>query len=144
MPTQLKNFRAIFTLIGGWVSYWIGGFDSLVYTLLSFAIVDYITGVFCAVYKHEISSKVGFKGISKKIFMFLLVGIAHTIDSKVLGQGNVIKTATIFFYIANEGISILENATILGMPVPKKLKDMLIQIKNDSNNINGGDTDETD
>lgn len=92
-------------------------------------VVDYLTGVLVAVYQIKLSSTIGFHGIAKKIVIFCLVAIAHVVDAKIIQNGSVVRTAVIFFYINNEGISVLENASVLGLPVPKKLKDVLEQIK---------------
>ena len=90
--------------------------------------IDYITGVMCAVVDHKLSSQIGFKGIFKKILIFALVGVGHIIDTQVIGTGSVLRTAVIFFYISNEGVSLVENAGHLGLPIPKKLKAVLEQL----------------
>ena len=120
--------QGIFTALGGWIGYYLGGCDGLLYALIVFVIVDYITGVMCAIVDKKLSSEVGFKGIFKKVLIFLLVGIAEIIDVQVLGQEGVIRTAVIFFYLSNEGVSILENAGHLGLPIPAQLKDVLEQL----------------
>ena len=118
----------VFAAIGGWLGYFLGGCDGLIIALVVFVIVDYLTGILCAIEDRSLSSEVGFKGIAKKVVIFLLVGIANILDVEVIGTGSVLRTAVIFFYLSNEGISILENSTHLGLPVPKKLKDVLEQI----------------
>ena len=100
----------------------------MLYALLAFVIIDYITGVMCAVIDKKLSSEVGFKGIFKKVLIFLLVGIANILDVQVIGTGSVLRTAVIFFYISNEGVSLLENAAHLGLPVPEKMKEILEQL----------------
>ena len=120
--------QAIFAAVGGWLGYYLGGCDGLLYALLAFVVTDYITGVMCAVIDKKLSSSVGFKGIFKKVLIFLMVGIGHIIDAYVLGKGSVLRTAVIFFYIANEGLSLTENAAHLGLPIPAKLKDVLEQL----------------
>ena len=120
--------QMVFAAIGGWLGYFLGGCDGLIIALVVFVIVDYITGILCAIEDNSLSSEVGFKGIAKKVVIFLLVGIANILDVEVIGTGSVLRTAVIFFYLSNEGISILENSTHLGLPVPKKLKDVLEQI----------------
>ena len=82
----------------------------------------------CAIVDKNLSSSVGFKGICRKVLIFLLVGIAHILDAQVIGAGSVLRTAIIFFYLSNEGVSLLENAAHLGLPVPEKLKDVLQQL----------------
>ena len=97
-------------------------------SMIAFVVIDYITGVMCAVADKKLSSAVGFKGICRKVLIFALVGGGHILDTKVIGAGSVLRTAVIFFYLSNEGISLLENAAHLGLPVPKKLKDVLEQL----------------
>lgn len=120
--------QMVFAAIGGWLGYFLGGCDGLIIALVVFVIVDYLTGILCAIEDKSLSSEVGFKGIAKKVVIFLLVGIANILDVEVIGTGSVLRTAVIFFYLSNEGISILENSTHLGLPVPTKLKDVLEQI----------------
>ncbi|MCD8336242.1 MAG: phage holin family protein [Lachnospiraceae bacterium] len=120
--------QVIFTGIGGWLGYFLGGCDGLLYALLAFVVVDYLTGVMCAVSDRKLSSEVGFKGICRKVLIFLLVGIGSILDAQVIGTGSVLRTAVIFFYLSNEGISILENAAHLRLPVPDKLKLVLEQL----------------
>ena len=120
--------QAMFAAVGGWLGYYLGGCDGLLYALLAFVVTDYITGVMCAIIDKKLSSSVGFKGIFKKVLIFLMVGIGHIIDAYVIGNGSVLRTAVIFFYIANEGLSLTENAAHLGLPIPAKLKDVLEQL----------------
>ena len=120
--------QAIFAAVGGWLGYFLGGCDGLLYALIAFVVIDYLTGVMCAVIDHKLSSEVGFKGIFKKVLIFLLVGIGHIIDTHVIGSGSVLWTAVIFFYISNEGVSLIENAAHLGLPIPEKLKTVLEQL----------------
>ena len=123
-----NTIQLIFTAIGGWLGWFLGGCDGLLYALIAFVAIDYITGVMCAVIDHRLSSEVGFKGIFKKVLIFLLVGIASILDVQVIGTGCVLRTAVIFFYISNEGVSLLENAAYLGLPVPEKIKTVLEQL----------------
>ena len=123
-----NTIQLIFTAVGGWLGWFLGGCDGLLYALIAFVVIDYITGVMCAVIDHDLSSEVGAKGIFKKVLIFLLVGIGHTIDTHVIGSGSVLRTAVIFFYISNEGVSLVENAAHLGLPVPEKLKAVLEQL----------------
>ena len=130
--------QLIFTAIGGWLGWFLGGCDGLLYALVAFVVVDYATGVMCAVADKELSSEVGFKGIAKKVLIFLLVGNANILDVQVIGSGSVLRTAVIFFYISNdEGVSLLENAGHLGLPIPEKLKDILAQLHERSENGKG-------
>lgn len=117
---------------GGWLGYFLGGWDGFLYALLAFVVIDYVTGIMCAVLDKKLSSEVGFRGIFKKVLIFSLVSIGHIIDKSVIGDGSVIRTAVIFFYLSNEGVSILENAAHIGLPVPQKLKDILEQLHNRS------------
>ena len=120
--------QLVFTAIGGWLGYFLGGCDGLIIALVVFVAVDYLTGILCAIADKSLSSEVGFKGIAKKVVIFMLVGVANILDVEVIGTGSVLRTAVIFFYLSNEGISILENSAHLGLPIPKKLKDVLEQI----------------
>ena len=118
----------MFSAVGGWLGYFLGGCDGLLYTLLAFVVLDYITGIMCAVAVHKLSSAVGFKGIFRKILIFALVGVGHLLDVQVLGAVGVLRTAVIFFYLSNEGVSLIENAAHLGLPIPAKLKAVLEQL----------------
>ena len=120
--------QAVFTGLGGWMGYYLGGCDGLLYALIAFVIVDYLTGVMCAIADKRLSSEVGFKGICRKVLIFLLVAVANIIDVQVIGQEGILRTAVIFFYLSNEGVSLLENAGHLGLPIPEKLKDVLEQL----------------
>lgn len=120
--------QLVFTAVGGWLGWFLGGCDGLLYALIAFVVIDYITGVMCAVADKNLSSEVGFKGICRKVLIFLLVGVGHIIDTQVIGAGSVLRTAVIFFYISNEGVSLVENAAHLGLPVPAKLKAVLEQL----------------
>jgi toxin secretion/phage lysis holin len=132
-----NTIQLIFAAIGGWLGYFLGGCDGLLIALVVFVTVDYITGVMCAVADKKLSSEVGFKGICRKVLIFLLVGIANILDVQVIGTGSVLRTAVIFFYISNEGVSLVENAAHLGLPVPEKLKAVLEQLHDRSEK--GGD-----
>lgn len=123
-----NTIQIIFTGIGGWLGYFLGGCDGLLYTLVIFVVVDYLTGVMVAINTKTLSSAVGFKGICRKVLIFLLVGVANILDVNVIGTGCVLRTAVIFFYISNEGISLLENAGRLGLPIPEKIKVVLEQL----------------
>ena len=123
-----NTIQLIFTAVGGWLGYFLGGCDGLLYALIAFVVIDYITGVMCAIIDRKLSSAVGFKGIFRKVLIFLLVGIANIIDVQVIGTGAVLRTAVIFFYISNEGVSLLENAGHLGLPIPEKIKTALEQL----------------
>jgi len=128
----MKEFWNIVQLalsaIGGWLGWFLGGCDGLLYALIAFVVIDYITGVMCAITDKTLSSSVGFKGICRKVLIFLMVGIAHILDVNIIGSGSVLRTAAVFFYISNEGVSILENSAHLGLPIPSKLKDVLEQL----------------
>lgn len=128
-----KMGRAIFACIGGWIGWFLGGIDGLMYALIAFILVDYITGVTAAAVKRELSSEVGAKGIAKKVGELLLVGIGNVLDKQILKQGAAMRTLVIFFYVANEGLSILENLGRIGVPIPKPLKDFLKKLKDDNN-----------
>ena len=132
----MKDFwnviQLVFSAVGGWLGYFLGGCDGLLYALIAFVAIDYITGVMCAIADKNLSSEVGFKGICRKVLIFLLVGIANILDVQVIQTGSVLRTAIIFFYISNEGVSLLENAAHLGLPVPEKIKVVLKQLHDKS------------
>ena len=126
------------TAIGGWLGYFVGGVDGLIYALIGFVTADYIAGLMCAIVDKKLSSEVGFKGICKKVLIFAYVGLANILDVYIIKTGSVLRTATLFFYISNEGLSLLENSAYLGLPVPDKIKSVLHQlhdrdVKEDSN-----------
>lgn len=123
-----NGIQIVFTMIGGWLGYFLGGCDGLLIALVMFVVMDYISGVMCAIADKTLSSEVGFKGICRKVLIFVLVGIANILDVQVIGTGSVLRTAIIFFYIFNEGISLLENAGYLGLPIPEKIKTVLEQL----------------
>ena len=129
-----NTIQLIFSAVGGWLGYFLGGCDGLLYALIAFVVIDYITGVMCAIINRELSSAVGFKGIFRKVLIFLLVGIANIIDVQVIGTGAVLRTAVIFFYLSNEGVSLLENAGHLGLPIPEKIKTVLEQLHDRAEN----------
>ena len=125
-----NTVQIAFAAVGGWLGWFLGGCDGLLFALLAFVVIDYATGIMCAVVDKKLSSSVGFKGIFKKVLIFALVGIGHILDTFVIQSGAVLRTAIIFFYISNEGVSLLENAGHLGLPIPQKLKDVLTQLHN--------------
>jgi toxin secretion/phage lysis holin len=121
------------TAVGAFMGWFLGGLDGFLYALMAFVVIDYITGVLCAIIDKNLCSKIGAKGIFKKILIFMLVGVGHILDTYILGfavneGASVLRTAVIFFYLSNEGISILENAAHIGLPIPQKLKDLLKQL----------------
>ena len=132
-----NTIQLAFAAVGGFVGWFLGGCDGLLYTLLAFVVIDYITGVLCAVSDKKLSSAIGFKGICRKVLIFALVGIGHILDTHVIGSGSVMRTAILFFYISNEGVSLVENAVHLGLPVPQKLKDVLEQLHDRSEKGDG-------
>jgi len=128
--TFLNDFRIMLALLGGVLGWLLGGFNSLAYALVAFMSIDYITGVLLAIYEKNVSSDIGFKGICKKVLIFVLVSLGNIIDQYIIGSGSSLRTILIMFYLSNEGISILENAAKMGVPFPQKLKDVLQQINN--------------
>lgn len=117
------------TAIGGWLGWFLGGFDGFLYALIVFVVADYITGIMLAILNRQLSSQIGFKGIFKKVLIFIFVAIAHIIDQQIIGDGSVVRTAVTFFYISNEGISLIENSAKMGLPVPEKLKAVILSLK---------------
>lgn len=123
-----NTIQLVFAVLGGWLGYFLGGCDGLLYALLAFVVIDYLTGIMCAINDNSLSSAVSFRGICRKVLIFLLVGIANILDVSVIGSGSVLRTAVIFFYVSNEGLSLVENAAHLGLPVPEKIKAVLEQL----------------
>lgn len=136
MKELVEGINVGFGAIGGIVGWLFGGLDGFLYALVVFVIIDYFTGIMAAGIQKKLSSEIGFRGIAKKVTIFLLVALANMLDVNVIKTGSVARTAVVFFYISNEGISILENATVIGLPIPKKLKDMLLQIREEDKNEN--------
>ena len=134
MKELWKMCQLAFTAVGGWLGYFLGGCDGLIIALILFVVIDYITGVMCAVVDKKLSSTVGFKGIFRKVLIFMLVGIANIIDVQVIKSGSVLRTAVVFFYLSNEGLSLIENSVHLGLPVPEKLKAVLKQLNDKEEN----------
>lgn len=130
MKSIWTGIQIAFSAIGGFIGWLLGGFDGFLYALIAFAVIDYITGVMCAISDKRLSSEVGFKGICRKVLIFVLVGIGNLVDVYVLGEAGVLRTAVIFFYLSNEGVSLLENSAHLGLPIPQKLKSVLEQLHN--------------
>lgn len=128
-------------MIGGTLAYVFGGWDGLLVVLVTFMAIDYTTGVMCAILEKSLSSEVGFRGLCRKVLILLLVGVGHLLDVAVLGGGAALRTAVIAFYTANEGVSIIENAARLGLPIPKKLRKALAQLK-EKTEEDGDDVDE--
>ena len=115
--------------IGGAAAYLWGPWDALITALIALVAIDYVTGVICAAANKRLSSEIGFKGLIKKALIFALVAVAGVADKVIPATNQAIRAAVILFYIANEAISILENAAELGLPVPEKLKAVLIKTK---------------
>lgn len=128
MKTNWNWAQAIFAALGGFLGWFLGGYDGFLYALVVFVVLDYLTGVLCAILDHRLSSEVGARGIFKKVLIFALVGVGHMLDELVLGGSGTIRTAVVFFYLSNEGVSLLENTAHIGLPVPQKLKDVLEQL----------------
>ena len=142
MKELWNTMQIILAAVGGWLGYFLGGCDGLVYALILFVAADYVTGVMCAVVDKRLSSEIRFKRICKKVLIFVLVGLANILDVQIIGTGSVLRTAVIFFYISNEGVSLLENASHLGLPVPEKLKDILQQLHNRAEEVDENDESE--
>lgn len=140
MQNIIKTAQYILSIIGGALSVFIGGWDGLIVALVVFVTLDYILGVTIAIMQKKLSSDIGFKGIVKKVLIFALVGVGHTIDTHVLGGGQVLRTAVIFYYISNEGISVLENCAVVGLPIPEQLRDVLIQLREKKTEDNDGNS----
>ena len=131
------------TVIGGWMGYFLGGLDGLMIALIIFMMLDYITGLMCAVADKKLSSTVGFKGICKKVLILMLVGVANVMDVHVMGTGSALRGAVIAFYLSNEGLSLLENAAHIGLPIPDRMKNVLAQLHDREDKFNNGKNDDT-
>ncbi|SQB34164.1 phage holin family protein [Clostridium cochlearium] len=129
MKDIIHTIQIIFAAIGAYIGWFLGGFDGLLYALVAFVVLDYITGLMVAILDKKLSSSIGFKGIFKKVLIFIFVGIGHIIDFYILQNGSAVRTAVIFFYLSNEGLSIVENAAKIGLPVPESLKKVFIELK---------------
>lgn len=134
VKSAINIFQRIFAAIGGLIGWFLGGIDGFMYALITFVIIDYVTGVMTAVLEKKLSSEIGFKGIFKKILIFIMVGIGNIIDVQLIKNGSAIRSTVIFFYISNEGISVLENSAKVGLPIPQKLKDILEQLNKEEGN----------
>ena len=128
MKDIINTIQIAIAALGGYLGYFLGGLDGFLYALIAFIVIDYLTGIMVAVLEKKLSSEVGFRGIFKKVLIFSLVAVAHIIDAEVIRTGSAIRTAVIFFYLSNEGISILENTAKIGLPIPSKLKTVLEQL----------------
>jgi toxin secretion/phage lysis holin len=147
MKTLWNWISVALAAVGGFLGWFLGGLDGALYALFAFTVADYITGVFSAYIRKELSSEVGAKGIVKKVTIYIIVGIGHLADVHLLGGGNALRTALIFFYAANELVSLVENSAVIGLPIPQALKDTLTQLREKSNNAgkpdNAGNSDST-
>lgn len=128
MKDIINTLQFVVAAVGGYIGYFLGGWDGFLYALVAFVVIDYLTGIMAAILEKRLSSEVGFRGIFKKVLIFSLVAVAHIIDSQLIQTGSAIRTAVIFFYLSNEGISIVENASKIGLPIPVKLKTVLEQL----------------
>ena len=129
-----NGIQIAFTALGGFLGWFLGGADGFLYALIAFVVIDYITGVMCAISDKSLSSEVGFRGICRKVLIFILVGVGNLLDVYILGKAGVLRTAVIFFYLSNEGVSLLENASRLGLPIQEKLKEILQQLHDKGGN----------
>lgn len=132
MKTSCLAVQSVISALGGYIGYFLGGWDGFLYALVAFVVIDYLTGLMVAILERKLSSEVGFRGIFTKVLIFALVGIANVIDAELIKTGSAIRTAVIFFYLSNEGISIFENAGKIGLPIPEKLRVILAQLNKES------------
>ena len=139
MRQVVTTVQYVFAGIGGFMGWFLGGLDGFLYAFLMFVVIDYATGLMAAFVQKKVSSEVGFKGICKKVFILMLVGVAHIIDLHVVGTGSALRGAVICFYMSNEGLSLLENAAHIGLPIPDKLRDILSQLHDKERTTDQGD-----
>lgn len=130
MDNMTTTIKMAFATVGAFVGGLVGGMDGLLYALIAMMALDYAMGVIIAITHRKLSSDIGFKGITKKLMILVLVIVANLVDARVIGTGAVLRTAVIMFYMANEAISLTENAANIGLPLPQKLIDILAQLKN--------------
>jgi len=128
----LDTLQLALAALGGWLGYFLGGLDGFLYALIVFVVIDYISGFMCAIVDKKLSSNIGFRGIFKKVLIFIMVGIGNILDMYLIQNGSAIRTAVIFFYLSNEGISIIENTAVIGLPVPEKIKEVLQQLSKEN------------
>lgn len=134
------KLQMAFAVIGGWLGFFLGGLDGMLIALIIFVVLDYVTGVMCAISDKKLSSEVGFRGIFRKVLIFMLVGVANIVDVHVVGTGSALRGAVVAFYLSNEGLSMLENAARLGLPIPDKLKEILAQLHGrEDKSVDSGD-----
>lgn len=132
MKTIAQSLPTIAAVGGSLLGFLLGGFDGYLYSLLGFVVIDYLTGLVLAAARRQVSSQIGFTGILKKMLIFVIVAMGHLLDQNLLGGSATLRTAMIFFYLANEAISITENLGALGFPLPPKLKQVLTQLSAES------------
>ena len=133
MKDIINTLQLVVAAVGGYIGYFLGGWDGFLYALVTFVVIDYLTGIMVAILEKRLSSEVGFRGIFKKVLIFSLVAVAHIVDSQLIQTGSAVRTAVIFFYLSNEGISIIENAAKIGLPIPEKLRAVLKQLNKEDN-----------
>ena len=138
----LKHIQTALVVVGAALGYFVGGLDGFMIVLIIFMVIDYITGVMCAIQDKSVSSRAGFAGICKKILILVMTGMANMLDVYVIQTGSMLRTASLFFYISNEGISVLENMCRLGLRVPTKIRDVLEQLHDKSERDDDDDSNE--
>lgn len=132
-----KILKAVSGVLGGIAGFLWGSLDGLLLALIGFMAIDFVTGLIVGSTNHELDSEICFRGLAKKMLILSVISVAHLLDTQILqGSTSICRSAVICFYAANEGISILENAGKLGMPLPKKLKDILAQLKDEEDHRN--------
>lgn len=136
------KIQAAATFMGGWLGFVMGGMDGLMIALVVFMVLDYITGVMCAVIDRKLSSAVGFRGIFKKLLIIMLVGVANVVDVHVIGTGSALRGAVVCEFLCNEGLSLLENVGHIGLPVPERLKQVLEQLHDREKKSGAGETNQ--
>lgn len=130
---KIFNAASVITgITGGLIASLFGAWDKLLWALVVLMVLDYVTGVIKGIYTKQLSSDIGFKGLLKKIMILVIVALSN-VAQQLTGENIAIREIVIMFYIANEGISIMENAAVLLPNTPEKLKDILLQLRGDDN-----------
>ena len=134
----MTGFKIAFAGLMSFMTVALGGWDNLLYVFISFIVLDYVTGILSALYRKKLSSQIGLQGIIKKIFLLCLVWMAVCLDSFIAPESPWIRTVVLYFMIANEGLSIIENISLTGVSIPDFIKKVLLQVQDQASIESGG------